>query len=84
MLRLAVRVRRSDAEVVLANLLRPLLLAWSLSMNGTAHRWIIASGLLEPEAQTISQAFAAQGYREANRLVRGDWAALLMEAPDHR
>ncbi len=35
------------ATLVLANLLGPLLLAWSAAMAGTAHSWIIASGLLE-------------------------------------
>ena len=71
------------APLVLANLLRPLLLAWSASMTGTAHRWIIASGLLEHEADQISISFGSHGYRERRRLVSGEWAALLLEAPDH-
>ena len=71
------------APLVLANLLRPLLLAWSTTMAGTAHRWIIASGLLEHEAEVVSQAIGAHGYRERRRLVSGEWAALLLESPDH-
>jgi ribosomal protein L11 methyltransferase len=71
------------APLVLANLLRPLLLAWSTTMAGTAHRWIIASGLLEREADVVSQAIGAHGYREHRRLVSGEWAALLLESPDH-
>jgi ribosomal protein L11 methyltransferase len=70
------------APLVLANLLRPLLLAWSTTMAGTAHRWIIASGLLEHEADVVSQAIGAHGYRERRRLVSGEWAALLLESPD--
>jgi ribosomal protein L11 methyltransferase len=71
------------APLVLANLLRPLLLAWSTTMTGTAHRWIIASGLLEHEADVVSQAIGAHGYRERRRLISGEWAALALESPDH-
>jgi len=71
------------APLVLANLLRPLLLAWSTTMAGTAHRWIIASGLLEDEADVVAQAIGANGYRERRRLISGEWAALALESPDH-
>ncbi len=71
------------ARLVLANLLGPLLLAWSAQMAaGTEHNWIIASGLLESEAPRVSRAFVSHGYRESRRLISGEWAALLMEAPD--
>ncbi len=71
------------APLVLANLLRPLLLAWSTTtLTATAHDRIIASGLLEHEADEVSQAIAVHGYRERRRLVSGDWAALLLESPD--
>jgi ribosomal protein L11 methyltransferase len=71
------------ARLVLANLLGPLLLAWSAGMAGTEYEWIIASGLLESEAPAVSSSFASHGYRERNRLISGEWAALLLEAPDH-
>jgi ribosomal protein L11 methyltransferase len=71
------------APLVFANLLRPLLLAWSPTMTGTAHRWIIASGLLEHEADAVAQAIGAHGYRERRRLISGEWAALALESPDH-
>lgn len=70
------------APLVLANLLGPLLLAWSATMAGTAHRWIVASGLLESEALRVSSSFSSHGYREQSRLIRGEWAALLLQAPD--
>jgi ribosomal protein L11 methyltransferase len=69
------------APLVLANLLRPLLLAWSTTIAPAAHRWIIASGLLEHEADEVSQAFVQHGYLERTRLVSGEWAALLLESP---
>ena len=70
------------APLVLANLLGPLLLAWNAAMAGTAHSWIIASGLLNSEAMRVSRSFASHGYRESRRLISGEWAALLMVAPD--
>ncbi len=84
-----VQVRRFDlrsepvppAPLVLANLLRPLLLDWSATMSGPAHRWIVASGLLEAEADAVAAAFARHGYQERSRPVRGEWAALLLESP---
>ena len=70
------------ASLVLANLLGPLLLAWCAGMTYTAHSWIIASGLLESEAPRISHSFAEHGYRERRLATHGEWAALLLEAPD--
>lgn len=70
------------APLVLANLLRPLLLSWSAAMAGSDHRQIIASGLLESEADEVSEAFAERGYHERNRRVGGEWAALLLQAAD--
>jgi ribosomal protein L11 methyltransferase len=70
------------ASLVLANLLRPLLLAWSAAIAGTAHGRIVASGLLIDEADSVSRSFHEHGYRERTRLTGGEWAALLLEAPD--
>jgi ribosomal protein L11 methyltransferase len=70
------------APLVLANLLRPLLLSWSAAMAGTAYRQIIAGGLLIDDADSVSRSFAEHGYRERTRLTGGEWAALLLEAPD--
>jgi ribosomal protein L11 methyltransferase len=69
------------APLVLANLLAPLLLAWAQAMPAPEHEQIIASGLLEREAQPVSSAFALRGYRELRRLLRDGWAALLLQAP---
>lgn len=84
-----IEVRRFDlrsepvppAPLVLANLLRPLLLAWSERQPAAPeHRWIIASGLLATEACEVAAAFTANGYAEARRLERGEWAALLLDS----
>ena len=70
------------APLVLANLLRPLLLAWSAAIAGMAYGRIVASGLLIDEADSVSRSFHEHGYRERTRLTGGEWAALLLELPD--
>lgn len=69
------------APLVLANLLAPLLLIWCSQLaSGMASRpeRVIASGLLEREADPIADAFAGVGLRERDRRVHGEWAALLL------
>ncbi len=90
----SVEVRRHDlrsdpalaSPTVAANLLRPLLLAWARRLAGagagdglTLPERVIASGLLEGEADEIAAAFSPVGLRESGRRVSGDWAALLLE-----
>jgi ribosomal protein L11 methyltransferase len=68
------------APVVLANLLRPLLLRVAADgFAGPRPDVLIASGLLQHEADEIAAAFAtAHGLHEADRRHSGDWAALLL------
>jgi ribosomal protein L11 methyltransferase len=63
------------ADVVAANLMRPLLLAVRAAMREMP-RTVIASGLLEAEADEIASAYAP--LRERRRLVDRGWAALLL------
>jgi len=63
------------ADVVAANLMRPLLLALTASLSETA-QVVIASGLLEHEADEVAAAFAP--LRESRRLVDRGWSALLL------
>jgi ribosomal protein L11 methyltransferase len=64
-------------QTVAANLLAPLLLDW-LRITRAAPERVIASGILEREADRIAEAFAAHGLAEAKRRTRGDWTALLL------
>ena len=69
------------APLVLANLLAPLLLIWCSQLAGgiaTPPGRVIASGLLEREADPVADAFAGVGLLERGRRVQGDWAALLL------
>lgn len=65
------------APTVLANLLRPLLLA--LRFAGDPPRRLIAGGLLAREADEVAAHFAGSGLRETRRLERDGWVALVLE-----
>ena len=64
------------ADVVAANLMRPLLLAVRQSMREMP-RSLIVSGLLEHEADEVAAAYAP--LQERRRLVDRGWAALLFQ-----
>ena len=85
-----IEVRRHDlrtdptpqSRTIAANLLAPLLLAWAPSLSGGSESLpsqVIASGLLEHEADRVSAEFAAAGLAESERRVAGEWAALLLQ-----
>ena len=65
------------AEVVTANLMRPLLLRVAKLMRDPP-RALIVSGLLEHEADAVAQAFA--GLTERSRLTSQEWSALLLQS----
>lgn len=69
-----------SAPLVLANLLLPLLLdVASAGFAEQAPRVMIASGLLIEQADQVAEIFATKhDLHEQERLVRGDWAALLL------
>jgi ribosomal protein L11 methyltransferase len=65
-------------DVVLANLMRPLLLRVAELMGGERPPVLIASGLLDHEADEIAAAFAPLS--ERRRLSHKGWSALLLSA----
>ena len=73
-------VERSVAPTVMANLLAPLLITWAERLRPAAERpqTVIASGLLGGECDRVAEAFASLGLDEAQRLARGEWAALVL------
>ncbi len=77
--------RVPTAPLVLANLLRPLLLCVARAgFDGEAPETLIASGLLEHEADEVAEAFADHGLREAARRADGGWAALRLDRRTRR
>jgi ribosomal protein L11 methyltransferase len=67
------------ADVVAANLMRPLLLALTAAMKGDPPTVLIASGLLDHEADEVAAAFAP--LVERRRLSMKGWTALLLSNP---
>lgn len=65
-----------EADLVLANLMRPLLLRVAQLMGEWRPPFMIASGLLEEEADEIAAVFAPM--RETRRMADKGWAALLL------
>jgi ribosomal protein L11 methylase PrmA len=64
------------ADAIAANLMRPLLLRIAELMERPP-RALVASGLLDGEADEVASAF--EGMREARRLSDRGWTALLLE-----
>ncbi|MFL5895824.1 MAG: 50S ribosomal protein L11 methyltransferase [Thermoleophilaceae bacterium] len=72
------RTPATKADVVAANLMRPLLLRVAELWAGDQPRTLIISGLLDEEADEVSKAFAP--LTERKRLSRQGWSALLLVA----
>lgn len=70
----------TTAPTVVANLMRPLLLLLAEKLSSPPSD-LIASGLLEHEADEVSSAFALRGMVERERRVEGEWAAVALGAP---
>ncbi len=68
-----------EADLVVANVLAPPLIAWAQSQRELAPR-LILSGLLAGEADRVAEAYARRGRRERDRRIHGDWAALALSA----
>ncbi len=74
--------RAGGQDVVLANLLRPLLLDLARSLPGSP-RHLLASGLLAQEVDEVVQAFGERvGLRERERRHSGEWAAVWLTGVD--
>lgn len=70
------------ADVVAANLMRPLLLRVAELWAGEPPDTLILSGLLDHEADEVAAAFAP--LVETNRLSSLGWSALLLQLPESR
>jgi ribosomal protein L11 methyltransferase len=70
-----------DADLVVANVLAPPLIAWAGFQRRLAPN-LILSGLLATEADRVAAAFARRGHREHARRRRGEWAARALRASE--
>jgi len=74
-------VRGTPYDLIAANILAgPLVeIAPALGRAAARHATVILSGLLETQAARVAAAYALQGMVLRRRLVRGDWATLILE-----
>ncbi len=76
------RIRqRAPYDLIVANILAGPLIDLATGMGRIAERGasIVLSGLLETQAARVQQAYARAGMVQRTRLVRGDWATLVLE-----
>jgi len=68
-------------DVVCANLYARLLVDAAPALAAAAARYLVLSGMREPEADEVADAFLALGARETARDGDGDWCGLVLERP---
>ena len=73
---------RAPYPLVIANILAEPLIAMAADVRSIAAPGsvILLAGLLNSQADAVLAAYAAQGCTEEERLVRGDWTILRLEA----
>lgn len=63
----------APADVVVANILGPLLIAFADEIAGYAKRTLVVSGILDELYPEVLAAFAARGFREISHKAVGEW-----------
>ena len=66
------------ADVVVANILGPLLVAFADEIAGFAKSRLVVSGILSDVYPEVLAAFSARGFSEVSRKVRGEWTTGLL------
>ena len=68
------------ADLVVANILGPLLIAFADEIVGYVKSHLIISGILTELYPEVLAAFAARGFREVSRKTLGEWTTGLLQA----
>ena len=63
----------APADVVVANILGPLLIAFADEIAGYAKRTLVVSGILDELYPEVLAAFASRGFREISHKAVGEW-----------
>ena len=70
--------RFEPAELVVANILGPLLIAFADEISGYAKRRIVVSGILSDLYPEVLAAFVSRGFREESHKAIGEWTTGLL------
>ena len=68
----------SPADVAVANILGPLLIAFADEIAGYAEKVLVVSGILDELYPDVRAAFAARGFQERSRKTLGEWTTGLL------
>ena len=68
----------SPSDVVVANILGPLLIAFADEIAGSAPKTLVVSGILEELYPEVLAAYVARGYREISHKTIGEWTTGLL------
>lgn len=68
----------APADLVVANILGPLLIAFADEIAGYAKRELVVSGILNELYSDVLSAFARLGFREVSRKTLGEWTTGLL------
>ena len=68
----------APADVVVANILGPLLIAFAEEISGYVRRNLVISGILNELYPEVLAAFAAHGFSEVSRKTYGEWSTGLL------
>ena len=68
----------SPSDVVVANILGPLLIAFADEIAGFAPKTLVVSGILEELYPEVLAAYVARGYREISHKTIGEWTTGLL------
>ena len=68
----------SPSDVVVANILGPLLIAFADEIAGFAPKTLVVSGILEELYPEVLAAYVARGYRESSHKTIGEWTTGLL------
>lgn len=71
--------RFAPADVVVANILGPLLVAFADEIAGYARRTLVVSGILDELYPEVLAAFEARGFAERSRKTIGEWTTGRLE-----
>jgi len=71
--------RFAPADLVVANILGPLLIAFAEEISGYAKTNLVVSGILNELYPEVLAAFSAQGFAEVSRKVLGEWTTGLLK-----
>ena len=66
------------ADLVVANILGPLLIAFADEISGYVKKTLVVSGILNELYADVLSAFAARGFREVSRKALGEWTTGLL------